>query len=87
MKDLSGMLNWETGLTAGESMSGGNTVSPNPNDAMGAPGSMPVNTPSVKPRLNDTPNMDMADSDSKIESAPPSTTHEVTKSDTTWKKV
>lgn len=60
MEDLSKMLNPETALTAGESMSAGNTVSPSvAKTAMAAPGSMPVNVPSVKPRTHDEPGMEV----------------------------
>lgn len=86
MKDLSSMLNLETGLTAGESMSGGNTISPNlGKDAMTAPGSMPVNTPSKTPKINDTPAVQVTpksdtSTGEKSSSSPTSTNGD-------WKKV
>lgn len=85
MQNLSHLLNWETGLTAGESMSGGNTISPSPTAAMSAPGSMPVNEPSVKPRLHDTPDVQVTKEVSSKEH--PEAHHEVTTTDASWKKV
>lgn len=58
MKDLSHLVNLETGLTAGESNSAGNTVNrPNPT-GIGAPGSEPVNPPPAMSEL-DTPGMEV----------------------------
>ena len=85
MKDLSSMLNWETGLTAGESMSGGNTVSPSPDAAMTAPGSMPVNTPSKTPRVNDTPTVEVTPSAKTSTGEKSSASPTSTNGD--WKKV
>lgn len=67
MQDLSHLLNLETGLTAGESMSAGNTVSPSTGKtAMAAPGSMPVNIPSAKPRQHDDPGLEIPAEDENI---------------------
>lgn len=59
MEDLSAKLglNWKKGLTAGESMSGGNTVNHDPdNYAMSGPGSLPVNP---TPVVLDSPGLDV----------------------------
>lgn len=58
MQDLSSLTNWATGLNAGESMSGGNTVSyDDKNTAMKGPGSEPV---FPRPEVTDTPSLDVS---------------------------
>jgi hypothetical protein len=60
MEDLSAKLglNWETGLTAGESMAGGNTTAYDPdNIAMKGPGSESVYP---RPESTDEPNLDIS---------------------------
>jgi len=58
MEDLSHMLSPRTGLTAGESMAGGNTMS-RPDSAMSAPGSEPVNPLPAMAEMDD-PSLDLS---------------------------
>jgi hypothetical protein len=58
MEDLSHMIDPSTGLTGGESMSAGNTMTI-PGVAMQAPGSRPVN-PLPPGAEVDTPDLDIA---------------------------
>lgn len=84
MKDLSSMLDIATALTAGSSMSGGNTISDN-TLAMSAPGSTPVNPDPTAPTKVDDPGLGKSDT-ARVSggSKPP---HDVPSTDTSWKKV
>lgn len=81
MKDLSHMLDSKTGLTAGESMSGGNTISERPKFT--PEGSTPVNPDPANPKPHDDPSMDGTASShmTKLKA-----TNNVTSEDATWKK-
>ena len=80
------MLNVETGLMAGESMSGGNTISNNAL-AMSAPGSTPVNPDPTKPSKVDDPGMSESDTASVSDKERTATKHGTTAVDGSWKKV
>lgn len=83
MKDMSHLLNLETGLTAGSSMSAGNTISDN-ELAMTAPGSTPVNADPVNPTKVDDPALAVSTDDKDHKS---SHSNGVSSSDASWKKV
>lgn len=86
MKDLSSMLDIATALTAGSSMSGGNTISNN-ELAMSAPGSVPVNPDPTTPTKVDDPGLSQSDTATVSDGASRVPSHDVTNSDASWKKV
>lgn len=84
MKDLSHLVNLETGLTAGESGSAGNTVNRPNMPGVGAPGSQPVNPPPPGSEL-DTPGLEIPAEGADIHKM--SHTNGPTSTPASWKKV
>lgn len=85
MKDLSNLVP-KFFLTAGESMSAGNTQSDDAGISMTAPGSQPVNPDPSTPVKHDEPGLEVPTGKTKNTTGS-KYSNSVTSTDSTWKKV